>query len=165
MKIREQAKNLRESTRELVRNLSLLDSDRASCCGVTLVQCHAIVEIGRMGKTSPSLLAERLRLERSTVTRVVDNLVAQGLVLREPDQGDRRALVLSLTDKGCDFFISTENAMEEFYGSIMEKIPSHEHKALVSGIRTIAKAFEAKGRSCFREIGPKDGEKEGASEK
>ncbi|GAB6280147.1 MAG: hypothetical protein STSR0007_02000 [Thermovirga sp.] len=152
MKIREQALDLRESTRELVRNLSLLDGDRASCCGVTLAQCHAIVEIGRMEKTSPSLLAERLRLERSTVTRVMDNLVVQGFVLRESDPGDRRALILSLTDKGHDFFISSENAMEEFYESILEKIPCNERSALASGIRTIAKAFEAKEWNCFRQV-------------
>ncbi|MDT8285371.1 MAG: helix-turn-helix domain-containing protein, partial [Thermovirgaceae bacterium] len=72
MNSKEQAIDLREMTRELVKNLSLLDRDRASCCGVTLAQCHAIVEIGSMGKTSPSVLAVLLRLDRSTVTRVVD---------------------------------------------------------------------------------------------
>lgn len=165
MDIRKQASHLRESIRKLVRNLSLLDSDRASCCGVTLAQCHAIVEIGRMGKTSPSLLAERLRLERSTVTRVVDNLVTQDFVLREPDADDRRALVLSLTDKGRDFFISTEKKMEEFYQSILEKIPSNERSALASGIRAISEAYESKEIRCFRQMGLKDGQKEGASEK
>ncbi|MDO9508914.1 MAG: MarR family transcriptional regulator [Thermovirgaceae bacterium] len=165
METREQAIGLREATRELVRSLSLLDKDRASCCGVTLSQCHAIVGIGGVGRIAPSVLAELLRLDRSTVTRVVDSLVAQGFVLREQEPADRRSIVLGLTEKGQEFFVSTEKAMEEFYESILKKIPSHERSVLTSGVRAIAKAFEAKGCTCFSQIGPKDGQKEGAPEK
>jgi hypothetical protein len=44
------SKYLRELIRVLVRNLGILEKSDASCCGVTISQCHAIVEIGRSGK-------------------------------------------------------------------------------------------------------------------
>ena len=44
------SKDLRELIRLLVRNLGILEKGDASCCDVTISQCHAIVEIGRVGR-------------------------------------------------------------------------------------------------------------------
>lgn len=43
----EGSKDLRELIRILVRDLGILEKSDGSCCGVTITQCHAIVEIGR----------------------------------------------------------------------------------------------------------------------
>lgn len=43
---------LRELIRILLRNLGMLEKSDTSRCGVTITQCHAIVEIGRNGKIS-----------------------------------------------------------------------------------------------------------------
>jgi DNA-binding MarR family transcriptional regulator len=45
-------------------------------------------------------LAERVLLSRSGVSRLVDRLVAEGLVTREPFPGDARGLYTVLTDAG-----------------------------------------------------------------
>lgn len=157
MNLKEQAIDLREMTRELVKSLSLLDRDRASCCGVTMAQCHAIVEIGSLERVAPSVLAEILRLDRSTVTRLVDSLEAQEFLKREKDSTDRRSQVLALTEKGEKFFRATEETMEEFYASIISKIPEGERGALLSGIRVIAEAFAANQCKCFQQSSPDAG--------
>lgn len=46
------------------------------------------------------VLAERLRIAPRSVTEVVDALEEKGLVRREPDPSDRRAVVVALTDAG-----------------------------------------------------------------
>lgn len=48
----------------------------------------------------PGELAERLRVSRATVTRLLDGLEADGLVTRRPDERDRRALRVALTRRG-----------------------------------------------------------------
>ncbi|MDF8264621.1 MarR family winged helix-turn-helix transcriptional regulator [Luteipulveratus flavus] len=45
-------------------------------------------------------LAERLRIAPRSTTEVVDRLETLGLVRRSPSPSDRRATVLTLTDKG-----------------------------------------------------------------
>jgi DNA-binding MarR family transcriptional regulator len=45
-------------------------------------------------------LAERVMMSPSGLTRVVDRLVAGGLVLRERSEGDARVMLASLTDRG-----------------------------------------------------------------
>ncbi|NPV26518.1 MAG: MarR family transcriptional regulator [Firmicutes bacterium] len=45
-------------------------------------------------------LAERLSLDSSTITSVLDRLEQKGLIERHPDLHDRRALQVIITDKG-----------------------------------------------------------------
>jgi DNA-binding MarR family transcriptional regulator len=45
-------------------------------------------------------LAEHLRIAPRSATEVVDALEEKGLVARSPDPGDRRAVLVSLTDRG-----------------------------------------------------------------
>lgn len=157
----EQAKALREMTRKMARNLSLLDRDRASCCGVTLAQCHAIVEIGRVGVATPSFLATTLRLDKSTVTRLADSLVEQEFVLRSQNPGDRRSVTLSLTEKGLRFFEGTENSMNSFFLSVIERIPENDRKAFLSGLGSVVEALERGECVCFDLDRPLQGRREG----
>ncbi len=48
----------------------------------------------------PADLAERLRVSRATVTRLLDGLAADGLVVRRPEARDRRAVRIVLTRRG-----------------------------------------------------------------
>ncbi|MDF2934607.1 MAG: transcriptional regulator, partial [Chryseobacterium sp.] len=103
---------LRELVRILVRSLGMLEKSDASCCGVTITQCHAIVEIGRKGKISLIDLADLLDVDKSTMSRTVNNLVETGLALRDMDTDNRRYIVIQLTEDGQNVFQSIEKSME-----------------------------------------------------
>jgi DNA-binding MarR family transcriptional regulator len=59
----------------------------------------ALATIERHGPLSPSELAERERIKRPTVTRIVGNLESAGLIERVRDPTDGRASILSVTPK------------------------------------------------------------------
>ena len=67
---------LRENARLLIRRLGLLEKDNAGCCCVTMPQCHVIVEVGRHKTLSVNDLAQLLNLDKSSVSKTVDKLVA-----------------------------------------------------------------------------------------
>jgi DNA-binding MarR family transcriptional regulator len=72
-----------------------------SCCqGVTLAQCHTILEIENQGQATTVELSKRLGLGKSTLSRTIDGLVNNGLVARVVNPTDRRFNLLSLTTKG-----------------------------------------------------------------
>jgi len=56
--------------------------------------------IGRFAPLAPSELAEHTSVSRDKITRILDQLVAQGMVSRKPDEADRRRVVLTLLSKG-----------------------------------------------------------------
>ena len=66
--------SIRHATRQLVRELHLLDG-RVECCGLPLSQCHLVTELNMLGETTASDLADRLVLEKSTMSRLVKTLV------------------------------------------------------------------------------------------
>lgn len=60
-----------------------------------------IVMIARLGDAvRPGQVAEAVGIEPPSMVRIIDQLVAAGLVLRQDDPSDRRAKTLSLTADG-----------------------------------------------------------------
>ena len=88
-------RQLRVLEREVIRELEA----QTDCCGVTLAQCHVLLELAD-SILSLSGLSELLSLDRSTLSRTVDGLVKAGLVERSDDPSDRRTLRLVLTPAG-----------------------------------------------------------------
>jgi DNA-binding MarR family transcriptional regulator len=137
-----QVKRLRESVRMLVRRLGILERSEASCCGITFAQCHVLVELGRSEKLSVNDLAEILRLDKSTVSRSVDNLVNTGLVLREPDPEDRRYVTLRLSEKGGVVFADLERRMESYFADIVDMLPEGKREQVLESLLLLADAVK-----------------------
>jgi DNA-binding MarR family transcriptional regulator len=63
-------------------------------------QTAALVTIERHGPLTPSELAERERVQRPTITRVLARLEEAGLVERAADPHDRRSSLVSISGDG-----------------------------------------------------------------
>jgi len=69
---------------------------------VTLPQYRALAVLADLGEVRSARVADALGLEASTVTRLVDRLVAAGHVSRSSDPTNRSAVTLQLTASGRD---------------------------------------------------------------
>lgn len=132
---------LRESLRGLERRLGLIDDSATDCCGITLAQCHALVEIGRMGDLSLTLLADLLGSDKGNVSKTVDALVRMELVQRTEDARNRRSVVLRLTRAGQRQFTSIEDGMDVFYQKLQDAIPEDKLEQVLESLRLLNKAF------------------------
>src|SRR5262245_56812188 len=67
-------------------------------------------------------LSELLRIDRTTIVQLVDELEAKGAVVRGPTPGDRRAYSLELTPDGTTLLQKTGERMlatqERFFGPL-----------------------------------------------
>jgi DNA-binding MarR family transcriptional regulator len=73
----------------------------ASCCnGISVSQCHTLLEIEKNNEISVSELAQKLSLDKSTVSRTVEGLVNISLVDRVIPKENRRMALINLTDSG-----------------------------------------------------------------
>ncbi|MEL7648449.1 MAG: MarR family transcriptional regulator [Sedimentibacter sp.] len=133
---------MRELIRKLVRDLGVLEKNDASCCEVSLAQCHAIVEIGRKGKISLVDLAMMLGLDKSTMSRTINNLVESNLVIRDVDMENRRYVIIQLTEKGIRVFRNIEKSMDEYYGSIFNSIPENKRSQVIESLQLLNEAVE-----------------------
>ncbi|MFT8316573.1 MAG: MarR family transcriptional regulator [Clostridium sp.] len=131
---------LRELIRVLVRNLGILEKGDATCCGVTISQCHAIVEIGRAQEISLNELAEILTLDKSTMSRTINNLVENNLVVRKLHPEDRRYVTIKLTDEGIKIFKNIEEGMKQYFNAIFNSIPENKREQVIDSLKLLIKA-------------------------
>lgn len=142
-------KILRELIRTLEKKLGVLEDNEFSCCGITLAQCHALVEIGRTGNISLNALAEINNLENSTMSRTVNNLVVSGLAERNLDMRDRRYVTIALTDKGHILFESIEVHMDQYFKEIFSHIPEEKGGQVLESLSLVVDAINKS--SCCNE--------------
>jgi DNA-binding MarR family transcriptional regulator len=124
----------------------------SDCNGVTLSQCHALLEIENRDQLSLGELAQQLGLDKSTLSRTIDGLVNIGLVQRAPDPDDRRSIRLSLTGQGrrtCDR-INTEN--DAHFSRVLSRIDIQRRQKVVEGFDALVTAMTAetdnRGNGC-----------------
>jgi DNA-binding MarR family transcriptional regulator len=84
--------------------IKLLEQDLHAQQKIPLVSYDVLVQLAEAPgqRLRMSELAEAVLLSRSGLSRLVDRLQKDGLVLREPDPYDARGLFTVLTDKGRD---------------------------------------------------------------
>lgn len=86
---------LRRFDREL-----FFQNNSACCDGVSMAQCHALLEIEEKEDITVTEVSDLLMLNKSTISRTIDGLVNIGLVDREIPKENRRTTVLRLTENG-----------------------------------------------------------------
>lgn len=129
--------------RRMLRAFEQLTSFQADICclGVTVAQCHTLLEIEHLGEATIGGLAESLKLDKSTLSRTVDSLVKLGLVERIQDPQDRRYLNTRLTPEGkrtCKL-INKEN--DAFYRRVLESIPTQQREEFLEAIHVFVDAM------------------------
>jgi len=106
-----------DAVRALVRVARMLEH---AATELTLPQYRLLVMVDR-GDHRASKLAGGLALSKPTVTAVVEGLVERGFLARSEVTGDRRAVQLSLTEAGRAALTSTDAAMEERLGDVLDR--------------------------------------------
>jgi DNA-binding MarR family transcriptional regulator len=142
MNITDPSQRLREATRLLIQKLGVLERGEAICSGITLTQCHVIVETGRKQQLSVNELAELLNLDKSTVSRMVDQLVNSGSIIREPDPNDRRFVMLKLTATGEELFKNIEQSMGRYFTDTLESIPVEKREQVVESLEIFSEILK-----------------------
>ena len=106
-------------------------------------QCFLIVEIGRKPGISIKELAEILRIDKSGVSRFVEDLVQKKFVERNPSVEDRRFVTLHLLPKGQERFEKIEHDMYYKFQEILEQIPENKREQVVEALRVYNEACMA----------------------
>ncbi|AIQ62057.1 transcriptional regulator [Paenibacillus stellifer] len=89
--------------RKMVRRF-VKERDRISVEGIALPGMMILHKIIREGEQRLSDLAEQLDLTSGAITALCDKLDAAGFTVRRRKEGDRRTVLLGITDKGREMF-------------------------------------------------------------
>jgi MarR family transcriptional regulator for hemolysin len=89
-----------------------------------------VLMISRLGDGArPGMVADALGIEPPSLVRIIDQLVAAELVLRQEDPSDRRAKTLSLTAAGRSIAERLEAALMPFRRTLFKGMPQADVEA------------------------------------
>lgn len=135
---------LRKYIRVLERHVDQQLKNHKVCCGISLAQCHALVELDTLAGCTVTELAGRLNLDKSTASRTVENLVQRNWVTRFVDPNDRRFFKIILTNDGKYLVDNINLGCNEMYKTVCCGMAPEEQKVVLEGLRLLTEAIQQK---------------------
>jgi DNA-binding MarR family transcriptional regulator/L-amino acid N-acyltransferase YncA len=132
---------LRQNARCVVRGLGLLN-DAYFEIGVTLAERHLLLELYQ---TTPTMgeIADRLLLDKSTVSRLIDKAEKKGYVQCVPDRKDKRKRFLVITSKGTETVNTFEPIAFNQTKEALTALNSQEIETVYKGMALYARGLKS----------------------
>jgi len=139
-------RGFRQNLRHFERELEV-QNNSACCCGVSLSQCHTLMELENIDNISLNELSSRLFLDKSTLSRTVESLVNMGLVLREVPKENRREIRIKLTRGGKSVCQEINEGNDDYFRRILTSLPSGDRGIFLDLFgRVVSKMIELNNR-------------------
>lgn len=122
--------------------------------GVDPAALQLLVMLVKGGPSRQNELAEQTFFDPSTVSRRVSQLVTHGLVERQPDPGDGRAIRLAATSDGVTLVGQVRDARDGITRDMLAQWPDDDVAALTALLRRYNDALEAYRRSAASSTNP-----------
>lgn len=126
-----------------VREFGLLQPDRTPCGQpISVSMAHALGDLAASPGLAQHELAARLRLEKSTVSRLVAELTQRGWTERRRDEQDGRVLRLFLTEAGVAQAARLEAARADRFGRLAARLSDADRATVEQALETLVRALQ-----------------------
>ncbi len=102
----------------------------------------ALRRSGSPYRLSPGRLLRETLVTSGTMTNRVDRLAARGLVRREPDPGDRRGVLVELTDAGRERVDAALSALLTNERALLTGLGATDRRKLADLLRALVRPFD-----------------------
>jgi DNA-binding MarR family transcriptional regulator len=109
---------------------------------LTPSQGAALASVERHGPLTPSELAQRERVQRPTITRMLAGLEERGLVQRAADPADGRSSLISLTPAGRALLDDVRTRKDAYLARRLQELDAEERAALERASEILERLLE-----------------------
>jgi DNA-binding MarR family transcriptional regulator len=138
------AEALNGAVSDLVRVYQFRDRDRICCHDISVTQCYALETLVEHGPMRSQALAERLLLDKSTTTRVIDALQRKGYVERSTAEDDARAVSLQVTRSGRALYEKINRELIAQHVELLADLDPAVRAGVADVVRRLARAAESR---------------------
>lgn len=110
---------------------------------LSISEVFALGELSEEGALSQQDLAERLGLEKSTVSRLAASMEARGWLSRQREATNRRFYQLRLTDEGREVALRVAQDLRDHHAHLLDLLTTQERRALTTGLTGLIRAMES----------------------
>jgi DNA-binding MarR family transcriptional regulator len=102
--------------------------------GLSVSRAHLLWLLHHSGPMTQRTLADALKVSPRNVTGLVDGLAATGFVTREPHPDDRRATLVSLTERGASTMAEMDARHRDLALSLFGDMPREQLAGFLAGL-------------------------------
>ncbi|MDP4096343.1 MarR family winged helix-turn-helix transcriptional regulator [Paenibacillus sp. P96] len=110
--------------------------------GYSFTEARVMIEIGLMGPCIANTLVDLLNIDRSYMSRIVNKLCKDGLLVKESSSSDQRSSLLRLTTAGMEFYNQLNERSDEQIIRLFAGLPDKEMKEFHASIMSIQKKLD-----------------------
>jgi DNA-binding MarR family transcriptional regulator len=111
--------------------------------GLTMTQVRVLAILEAEQGLRAGDLAERLTVQPSTVTRIVDRLVRHRFVRRDADPDDRRMVRHVVTKTGLAALTELRRSGKQRFNEVFDRLSEDQLRKVVAALRDLTESFEA----------------------
>jgi DNA-binding MarR family transcriptional regulator len=93
--------------------------------------------IGLEGEVMPSTIGKYTGMEKSSLTRMIDDLENKGIVYRKNDPEDRRKILISLTNEGINYYNYLTKITDEMVAEVLKYIDEKDVMDYLQSLETM----------------------------
>lgn len=112
--------------------------------GLSLPQFRTLAFLDAFSRASLSEAAGHVGLSLAAMSRLVDGLVADGLVGRKTVSTNRRQVALTLTARGRTTLEKIRDGIRDQLAGVLKELPAGEHKAVQRAMRILQRVFDSR---------------------
>jgi DNA-binding MarR family transcriptional regulator len=127
----------------MVQAIDLHSRQLMAQCEVTAPQLVCLHMLAMEGRLTSKALADKVRLTPSTLVGILDRLEAKGLVSRQRDQADRRAVFVDLTKRGEAFVVKAPSPLQSALLDSFRLLPRKDQQRLATSLEEVVGLMQA----------------------
>jgi MarR family transcriptional regulator, organic hydroperoxide resistance regulator len=131
-----------ELLQRTVRICQLFEREQIKVHGFTSSQCYILLEILKNETLTINEISAKMNLEISTITRIMDNLVRDQLIVRNRSTQDKRIVEASLTEKGQHEAAKLRESIRDYYKHVISHLPPGHVREVMNAVELLLTAVE-----------------------
>ncbi|MFJ8068483.1 MarR family winged helix-turn-helix transcriptional regulator [Peribacillus sp. NPDC096447] len=137
--------DIRQFNRFYTNILGVLDKHILDT-GYSFTEARVILEIGLMEQCIANNLVDKLEIDRSYMSRIINKLRKDGLVMKENSALDNRTSLIRLTPEGLTLFDQLNERSDEQLVRLFQGLSQNEIKEIHASMMFIQKKLDSLGR-------------------
>jgi DNA-binding MarR family transcriptional regulator len=114
---------------------------------VSATQYRALAALYQRGPRNATVLAEELVVGRPAATKLVDRLARRRLIRRRRHPGDRRQVILEVTDRGAEIVRAVQHCRRRRLARVLGELDPEARDALERDLPALLQAFSTSGQA------------------